>query len=52
MYLDMIVGAFARIVVLEFEVARLKEKLSRKPKIKTTQVQLTLNFNEEENDYE
>ena len=48
MYLDMIVGAFARIVVLEFEVARLKEKLSRKPKI----VQLTLNFNEEENDYE
>ena len=45
MYLDMIEGAFARIVVLEFEVARLKEKLSRKPKpVASAQVQLTLEF--------
>ena len=44
MLLDMIVRAFERITELEAEVADLKQRLSRKPKIKTTQVQLKLEF--------
>ena len=39
-------------ICLDAGTAQLKIRLSHKPKIKTTQVQLTLNLNMEENDYE
>ena len=52
MYLDYIISAFKRVnamelkvAYLEAKIADLEQRLSRKPKPKTTQVQLTLEFN-------